>query len=206
MERADATREMILATAERLFAERRVPAFAHRQGGEPLTHGAADHRFGSKADLVRAIVRTHGEHIERIRGRMLAEMGDSGDVRDWVACLVQPVTEHLTALGSPSWYARFCAQLMIDPALRGIADQESHPSPALHRILEGLRRCRMDLPAEVYAERVGMALQLIVHMCAERESSSAENMPSSRPSWHDTSTGLIDAIVGLWLAPVSNRF
>lgn len=197
---------MILTTAERLFAERRVPAFAHRHGGEPSAWGAADHRFGSKADLVRAIVRTHGEHIEQIRVRLLAETGDSGDVRDWVACLVRPVTEHLTALGSPSWYARFCAQVMIDPALRGIADGELRHSPALRRVLEGLRHCRTDLPSQVHAERVGMALQLIVHMCAEREGALAGNTPSSCPSWQETTAGLIDAIVGLWLAPVSNRF
>ncbi len=49
---------------------------------------------------------------------MLAEIGDSTELRDWVACAVRPITEHLDALGHPSWYARFIAQVTADPALQ----------------------------------------------------------------------------------------
>ncbi|WP_369228599.1 TetR family transcriptional regulator (plasmid) [Streptomyces sp. R39] len=205
--RADTAREMILTTAERLFVEHRIPMCANHQSGEPPTPsvlGAVGYHFGTKTDLARAIERTHGERIERKRLQMLAET-DGSDVRDWVACLVKPVTEHLTDLGNPSWYARFCAQRMTDPARRGFPDREPHLSPALQRIFEGLRQCGTDLPAEVHAERSDMALQLIVHRCAERERTLAENASSSCPDWYDMATTLIDAIVGLWLAPVSSR-
>jgi hypothetical protein len=49
-----------------------------------------------------------------------------------------------------------------------------------------------------------MARHLIVHMCAERERALAESIPTPRSSWHDAASGLIDAIVGLWLAPVTS--
>ncbi|MFF3754677.1 TetR/AcrR family transcriptional regulator [Streptomyces sp. NPDC002018] len=206
-DRADATRELILTTAERLFAEHGVFAVSNRQVSVAAGQGnnaAVGYHFGTKADLVRAIARRHAEQVEQLRAGMVAEAGGSTDVRDWVACLVRPVTDHLAALGRPTWYARFCAQAMTDPALRGIMIQESLSASSLYRIIEGLDACLPDLPPEVRAERGDMARQLMVHMCAERERALALGAATPRSSWRDAGTGLIDAIVGLWLAPVSH--
>ncbi|MGP8297250.1 TetR/AcrR family transcriptional regulator [Streptomyces inhibens] len=205
-EQVSETRERILAAAERLFAERGVYAVSNRQVSEAAEQGnnaAVGYHFGTKTDLVRAITRKHTERIEQARVRMLAEIGDSSDLGDWVACLVRPTTEHLASVGSPTWFARFCAQVMTDPALQDIMAEESLTSPALRQTLEGLNRCLPQLPADVHVERGAMARQLIVHTCAERERALAENTPTPRSSWHDAATGLIDAIVGLWRAPVT---
>ncbi|MGP3929202.1 TetR/AcrR family transcriptional regulator [Nonomuraea sp. KM88] len=204
--RASATREQILVAAERLFAEHGVFAVSNRQVSEAAGQGnnaAVGYHFGTKADLVRAIARKHAEHTERIRGRMVAEVGDSAEVRDWVACLVRPIAEHLASLGSPTWFARFGAQVMTDPTLREIMVEESLTSPSLQQIIDGLDRCLPALPADVRAERNDMARQLMVHMCAERERALAEGVPTPRASWQDAATGLIDAIVGMWQAPVT---
>ncbi|MEU8057078.1 TetR family transcriptional regulator [Microbispora bryophytorum] len=203
-ERVSVTRERILSAAERLFAEHGVFAVSNRQVSEAAGQGnnaAVGYHFGTKADLVRAITRRHAEPVDRIRERMLADIGDSADVRDWVACLVRPVTEHLAAQGNPTWYARFLAQVVTDPALRAIVAEETHAS--LRRAADGFIRCLPELPAEVRAERGEMARQLITHVCAERERALAEGASTSRAGWHGTATGLIDALVGLWLAPVS---
>ncbi|GAA4862068.1 hypothetical protein GCM10025787_53890 [Saccharopolyspora rosea] len=81
--------------------------------------------------------------------------------------------------------------------------EKSLGAPSLRQILDGLRRCLPDLPADVRAERGDMARQLMVHMCAERERALAEGTPTPRASWHDAGTGLIEAIVAVWLAPVT---
>jgi AcrR family transcriptional regulator len=206
--RGSATRELIVATAERLFAEHGVFAVSNRQVSEAAGQGnnaAVGYHVGTKIDLIRAIVRKHTAQIERLRVQMLAEVGDSADARDWVACLVRPSTEHLAALGNPTWFARFSAQAMTDPGLREIMIEESLSSPALHRIIDGLNRCLPDLPADVRLERNDMARQLMVHMLAERERALAEGTSTPRVSWHAAATGLIDAIVGLWLAPVTHE-
>ncbi|WP_407778601.1 TetR/AcrR family transcriptional regulator [Actinophytocola sp.] len=205
-ERAHATREAILTAAERLFAEHGVLAVSNRQVSEAAGQGnntAVGYHFGTKADLVRAIARRHSAPIEEIRQRMLAEVGDSGDVRDWISCLIRPVAQHLAATGSPTWFARFGAQIMTEPSLRPIMVEESLSSPSLVRIVDGLRRCLPDLPDEVRAERSDMARQLLVHMVAERERALADGSPTPRSTWDEAATGIVDALVGLWLAPVT---
>ncbi|KOG64886.1 TetR family transcriptional regulator [Streptomyces antibioticus] len=180
-------------------------AVSNRQVSEAAGQGnnaAVGYHFGTKADLVRAVARRHAEHIETLRERALAAAGDSTDVRDWVDCLVRPVTEHLASLGSPTWYARFCAQVMTDPALHEIMVEESLTSPALREAVEGLNRALPELPPEVRAERGQMVRVLILHTCAERERALAEGTPTPRATWGEVATGLADAIVGLWLAPV----
>jgi AcrR family transcriptional regulator len=205
-ERLHETRELIMTAAERLFAEHGVIAVSSRQIGEAAGQGntaAVGYHFGTKTGLVRAIIRKHTDDIERIRARMAAQAAGSADLRDWVACLVRPSTEHLAALGGPTWFARFGAQVMTDPVLRTIMIDEALGSPATHQVLDGLNRCLAGLPARVRAERDDMAIQLYVHMIAELERAFAEGVPTPRANWRDAATGLIDAIVGLYLAAVT---
>src|SRR3954468_12864829 len=113
-DRASLTREAILTAAERLFAEHGVFAVSNRQVSEAAGQGnntAVGYHFGTKEDLVRAIVRKHAARIEEIRSRLLAGIGDDPGVRDWADCLVRPIPEHLANLGGTTWYARFCDQV-----------------------------------------------------------------------------------------------
>lgn len=205
-ERVNATRELIMATAERMFAERGVHEVSNRQISEAAGQGnntAVGYHFGTKTDLVRAIVRKHSEPIEARRRELLAEVAATPDVRDWVTCLVRSATDHMGSLGTPSWLARFSAQLMNDPSLRKIQIEESLTSPTLQQILEGLNVCLADLPLPVRMERNDMARHLIIQMTAEFERALAEGTPTARATWQEMADGLVDGIVGLWTAPVS---
>ncbi|NEA99020.1 TetR family transcriptional regulator [Streptomyces sp. SID13726] len=207
-ERVRATRELIRTTAERLYAEHGVYAVGNRLISEASGQGnnaAVVYHFGTKADLVQAITRHHAERLESIAEKRLASIGDSPELRDWVGCLVRPMPEHLAQLGSPTWFARFCAQVMADPALHEILVGEILDTSAWRRILEGLHRRLPELPAEVRAERTAMTRHVILQMCAERERALALNTPTPRAGWHDTATGIVDAVVGLWMAPVTRE-
>ena len=204
--RASATRESILVTAERLFAEHGVQVVSNRHISEAAGQGnnaAVNYHFGTKVDLVRAIVRKHVEPMERLRAELVEGIDGDASLRDWVACLVRPSTTYLRELGAPTWFARFSAQVMTDPALREIIAEESLSSPVLARAVDGLNRCLDGLPPDVRAERGDMARQLMIHMTAERERALAEGTPTPRATWDDAGTGLIDAITGLFLAPVT---
>lgn len=204
-DRAGATRAVILATAERLFAEHGVHAVSNRQISEAAGQGnnaAVGYHIGTKTDLVRAIARKHTEDIEHRRAAMVAAAAGSRDVRDWVACMVRPITGHLAELGSPTWFARFGAQVTTDPALRGIMAEESLTSPSLVEILDRLHECLPALPADVRMERSAMTRLLMVHMTAERERALADDTPTPRASWDDAGTGIVEAVTSIWSAPV----
>jgi AcrR family transcriptional regulator len=205
-DRAGATRDAILETAERLFAEHGVFGVSNRQISEAAGQGnnaAVGYHFGTKTDLVRAIVRRHAEQIEQLRTDRLAAIPDRPDVRDWLNCLIRPQTDHLAQTGPPTWFARFGAQVMTDPGLRQIMVEESLGSPSLQQIISGLKLSLPDVPPEVRRERSDMARLLMVHLLAEHERGVAEGTPVARATWDDTATGLIDALAGLWTAPVS---
>ncbi|BCJ34326.1 TetR family transcriptional regulator [Actinocatenispora thailandica] len=207
-ERSDTTKEQILLAAERLFAERGLAAVSNRQVGEAAGQGnnfAVGYHFGTKADLIRAIFRRHNDRIEEIRVELVAETAGSDSVRDWVGCLVRPLTDHLAELGSPSWFGRFGAQVTTDPALRALTTDEALARPSIQRILAGLGRCLPELPDEVGRERSDMTRLMLVHMVAEREQALADGRTLRRATWRDTADGLIDAIVGVWLAPVTRH-
>jgi AcrR family transcriptional regulator len=205
-DRASVTREAILTAAERLFAEHGVYAVSNRQVSEAAGQGnnaAVGYHFGTKADLVRAIEQKHRLPIERLLERMVAETGDSAELRDWVACLVCSFTEHLAQLGNPTWYARFAAQALADPAYHKIVVRDALASPSLVQVVEGITRCLPDLPMAVVTERNIMARNLMMHTCADFERAFAEGTAMPRTSWGAVASGIIDAVVGLWLAPVT---
>ncbi|WP_239014858.1 TetR/AcrR family transcriptional regulator [Archangium violaceum] len=207
-DRGSETRELILVTAERLFAEHGVEAVSNRQVSEAAGQSnnfAVGYHFGSKEDLVVAIARRHSESVERRRTEMLAELTGSPDLRDWVSCLVRPATEHLASLGIPSWYARFIAQVTTHPALRERVFNESYTSRSLQQAHESMFRLIPRLPEAIRQERNEMGRLLVVHMCAERERALHEGTASPHSTWESTAAGLVDALVGLWLAPVTAR-
>ena len=195
-----------MATAERLFAEHGVTAVSSRQISEAAGQGnnaAVGYHFGTKSDLIRAIVHRHDEVIEQSRRHVVDRVGPEGTVREWVECLVLPLTEHLAAAGATSWYARFLLQMSTDPALREIVTVEVQGSAQLARIGHGLQPCLAALPATVREERLQMVRNLLLHACAERERALTDSGEAPGTAWARTARMLVDAITGLLLAPVS---
>ena len=176
-ERASTTREAILTAAERLYAEHGVYAVSNRQVSEAAGQGnnaAVGYHFGTKTDLVRAIEERHRAPIEEHRERMVAETDEATDMRGWVSCLVRPLTDHLADLGNPTWYARFAAQAMTDPAYHGFVVKDALSSPSLVQVVDGINRCLPDLPLDVRFDRNIMARNLLMHSCADRERALGE--------------------------------
>ena len=207
-DRASLTREAILTAAERLFAEHGVFAVSNRQVSEAAGQGnnaAVGYHFGTKTDLVRAIEHKHAIPVEKLREERVAALGPAAELRDWVECLVLPLTDHLTAMGNPTWYARFAAQVMADPAYQKTVTRDALTLPTLVTVVESINRCLPDLPGPVRVERNIMARNLLMHTCAEYERALAEGASLPLTSWRTAASGLVDALVGLWLAPVTRQ-
>ncbi|MFC5835279.1 hypothetical protein [Nonomuraea insulae] len=141
--------------------------------------------------------------MDEIRSHLLIRYDGSTQLRDWVSCMVRPITDHVATLPTPSWYARFAAQLMTDPALRVLIIDDARDSPTMRQAADGLNRCLPDLPDQVRTDRDDMVRILVVHMCAQKERELADGMTGA--GWEATTTRLVDAVVGMLLAPVTQR-
>jgi AcrR family transcriptional regulator len=199
------TRTLILDAAEWLFAEHGVASISNRQIGAAAGQGntsAVGYYFGSKEELVRALIRRFEEGAAALRTEMLSRVKDSAQVRDWVECLVYPYTETLAARRPPTWYARMNAQIVADPVLRKIAIEET-ATPSFLQVIDGLGRSLPALPAAVRDERAAMARHIIVQTCADYERALADGLPARGRTWRKLGAWLADAVAALWTAPVS---
>lgn len=205
-EQADATRELLLRTAERLFAERGLSEVSNRQIVEAAgqaNNSALTYHVGTRTDLIRAISNSYSEPIARRTREMLDESRGSEDPRDHVACLVQPYTEYLAGLGTPSWCARLNAQLSADPTFGDTVLWDPVMAPLLREAATAAWSHAPDLPPEVTALRHQTARVAVVHTCAEQERTAADTgVPAD---WAVIGETLTDTVTGLLLAPVRGQ-
>ncbi|AXG81021.1 TetR/AcrR family transcriptional regulator [Streptomyces paludis] len=214
------TPEMLLHTAECLFAEHGIATVSNRRVAEvagAANNSAVLYHYRNKTGLLLAIVRKHNTELEEIRGRMLAEAegkaagkaesgagAGSDDPRDYIACLVLPLTEYLRRLGPPTWYARFSLQAMTDPSFAGELTRELAASPSHQRIWARLTALVDSADHEVLRHRSRLVMLVIVHACANFERELADGKDrTTGGGWDDVGHFLLDAVAGLLLAPVT---
>jgi len=198
-------RALILDAAEWLFAEHGISSVSNRQIGAAAGQGntsAVGYHFGSRDELIRALIRRFDGEAEVFRATMVNQIGDSAQLREWVRCLVLPYTDTLGARRPLTWYARLNAQIMADPVLRNVQLEEA-VSASLQQVIRGLEASTPHLPASVFGERALMAGHILIQTCADFERGLADAVPASGKTWRKVGSGLVDALVGLWSAPVS---
>ncbi|MFW0795961.1 TetR/AcrR family transcriptional regulator [Gordonia sp. CPCC 205515] len=206
-EQVEITKLRILSTAERLYAERGVLAVSNRQISEAAGQGnnfAVGYHFGGRPELVRAILDRHDLGLDPIRERMLAEIAPDAELRDWIGILVYPQTEYYASMEAPTHFGRFCAQIVTDPVLCNVLYEAAAGAESLMRVLTGMYAALPDLPDSVRAARDVMTRSIIVHSIADFENTRAtQDEDEDLPSWHELGVDLVDALVGLWTAPVT---
>lgn len=201
---AAGTRERLILAAERLIAEQGM-SVSNRQIGEAAgqaNNSVVGYHFGTKTELVLAIVRHHAIDIERRRSEQLAALPAGPDLAAWLGVVVRPITDHIASLGTPSFYARFVAQATASPAFGELLRDETLAAASMQAPFERVSALLGELPREVYEERTDMTRFLVVQGCAERERALHLKLPTPRASWVEAGQGIVDALVGLWQAPV----
>lgn len=154
---------------------------------------------------MRAIETRHTDAIEELRAARIAAAGNSTALRDWVSCLVFPLTDHLATLPGPTRYARFAAQVMTDPTYQRVVLKNALESASVRPVADRIALAVPDLPDHVRAERIITMRTLLVHTCAAMERGFADGITEPRADWNGTALGLVDGIVGLWQAPVTDN-
>ena len=201
-EQAEATRDLLLRTAERLYAERGLAQVSNRQIVEAAgqaNNSALSYHVGTRTDIVHAISRAHAAPIAERTRELVEGVRGSSSPHDHVASLVLPYTEHLATLGNPSWFARFTAQVSTDPVYADSVRSAPSLAPFFDEGIAAVWAHVPDLPAREAELRGRTARLAIIHTCAEQERTAADT--ATPADWTLIGTALTDAVTGLLLAP-----
>ena len=149
--RGVATREALVETAERLFAEQGIETVSLRDVSKAAgqrNHNAAQYHFGDRAGLVAAVYDHRMRHVNERRHAMLdlaaADHLDD-DVPTLVAATVVPLTEVVAE--TRGWYGRFLARTQWDTFASGVVGEL--PVAASYRRVVDLLVARPARPAAI---------------------------------------------------------
>lgn len=178
--RGAATRQTLMTTAERLFAERGIAAVSLRDIGIAAgqrNHAVVQYHFGDRDTLVREIVAFRAVVTERGRAAMLADLLSRGQPQPLglVRVFVLPLAEHLE---QESHYLAFLSRYTTEygsyQGLAAAVDMIPAGTVAALRSLWG--QMFPDFPEEVLEERWMVTMTSTIHTLARYKA-----MLSSRP-------------------------
>lgn len=194
-------REQLLLAAERLISERGISVSSREvaSAAGQRNNSAVGYHFGSKDDLVAAIVARRLGTIEAERVRLAGDSLDSmaDDQLRWlVTMMVRPMLTVPYAEGS-THYARFLEKVRDHPAVVEMPLTDDR-WPATRRLTRRLDRALGDLPAAVRRNRLAAMMTVMFALLAD-----AERRGETGTSVTDeTEAAVVDMLVGLLTAPV----
>ena len=201
------SRDRLILTAERLFAERGIDGVSLRElnlaAGQKNVSGLQYH-FGTKADLLAAVFGHRVPEIEARRQAMLAEMkaaGGMSDLRQVLGAMVIPFAEQLDSGRNERAYVRFVAQLYSHPSIREFdlsSDGYRQAYGAAQRLLSA------EFPAKLVKQRLGLQVGHFVHALADLEGRVVrQGRPVTPKRIQLFVNDLLNTAIGALTAPVS---
>jgi AcrR family transcriptional regulator len=193
-----ATRRRILATAERLFARNGIDGVSIRDiaTAAKVNSAATHYHFGTKQDLVAAVLKTRVAELRERTLPILAAMEANGSptVRQIAEALVRPIAE----MGAN--YASFLIAVSDHPKYARLGSSEFE-EPSLD-LLHAFGKALPELPAEVAAYRFAVAQILANQALGNRRKRLLVWLQHLHPGGEvDYVEALIDFIAGGLAAP-----
>jgi AcrR family transcriptional regulator len=203
------TPDLLLAVAERLFAEHGVDevslAQINREAGQ-RNRSAINYHFGSKQSLLLAILERHEEGLERERHRLLEELEHAGrvGVREVASALVEPLAAKLDDPEGGHAYLQIVSQLVGHPRLSLYERHLTVITARSDRVARLFAKARDAIGPELWTARSILVTGLLYHSLADYARlcrSDAPRVPV--PPAEVFVSGLIDGITALIEAPVT---
>ncbi len=197
------TRELLIDTAERMFAERGIHGVSMREIGLAAgqrNNGVTQYHFGDKSGLVIAIFERRSAEVNARRlvllEAALAEGRDS--VRDLVEAFVVPLAEQVEQGHD---YVRFMSRLQTDGHRDLLRSAEGDVSSAYERIGRLLRTQHLQgLPRDVFWNRWTLVINTAISALADYQAGAAA-LPAGRQLPLDRFTSeLVTALTGMLTA------
>jgi AcrR family transcriptional regulator len=195
------TKEQIVLTAERLFAERGLEGVSLRQIGAAAgngNHSVVQYHFGTKEQLVRAIFEYRMTHLDD-RRRMLMAQRPPGDLRAAVESYVLPILEQGEQAGSH--YLSFVAMLQQHADQAMFDATPDHLRVSTQAFRDQISGLLTSVPEPLRSHRISEAIAFSVHASARRERAQTAGLSVFPFALH--TADLLDALVGFLVAPVS---
>lgn len=169
-----ATRQLILAAAERLFAERGIEAVPLRDVGIAAgqrNHAVVQYHFGDRAELIREIMEFRGAETEARRAQIVADLtlgANPPGVADVVAAFVDPLATHLE---EDNHYLAFLSRYITEEGgYEGLGGGTVQAGVSVVTLQALLGRLLPDIPEEIRTERWWITLTSAVHTLARYHS------------------------------------
>lgn len=166
--RGDATRLLLLLTAEQLFAERGIAAVPLRDIGAAAgqkNNGVVQYYFGDRDSLVRDIIAYRAEVSEKLRVEMLADILAAGrpTVADIVAVFVRPMSVYME---EGNHYIALLSRYIIEHGGYQGLERAMIPASTVNTLRSLLGRLLPGIPADVLDERWLVMMTSAIHTLA----------------------------------------
>lgn len=195
------TQELLVITAQRLFAERGIDAVSLREvASEAGTRNtaAAQYYFGDKETLLVAIFRRHSTAIAERRVALLDQVAASPDpIRAIAEALIRPLADRLSDDGFLTFLARCQSDHLRNDGVLG-----ADISGSYLRARELLREQLPDLPESLFQRRFDLATKVVVTALAGiewRQRSSQDALLGT--DLNEVVLDLVDVVSAMLLAP-----
>jgi AcrR family transcriptional regulator len=206
----ETTKDKLLRTAERLFAEYGIEAVSPRQialAAGQLNQSAIRYHFGTKEALIEALLARRIAEINRRRRAMISALEAEGrhdDRHALVAAIARPLAEKVHTTPEGTHYVRFLAHLFADRQRRDVLIARGSEAALLRRLYKALRALTPGLPELIWNERLRLMVGGIIHALADRERMRAAGDPAWNALPEAAFVGnLIDTGVAILNAPIS---
>jgi AcrR family transcriptional regulator len=201
------TQEQLIRAGERLFAEHGIEGVSLRQIGASAgqrNSGVTQYHFGSKDDLVHAIVAYRLPAVNARREALLDRIeyrGSGGDLTSLAEALVLPMAAQLDE--SENHFLGFLSRLTSLPTGEHPAlSVQGAPLSGIDRLMHLVYTRLSHLPAPLYSQRFVLASNTAIHALADRQHALRGGRVEANESALFVA-GLVDAVTGLLDAPLS---
>lgn len=203
--------EVLLATAQRLFAEKGLDAVSMREIAREAgqrNNSALHYHFGSKEALVEAILQRGMQKFDALRVEYLDRIHlarRDGELRAVAEAIVWPLA---TGLATPSMnsYIRFLAAAQIHPDIDLVASTHEDGERGFRRVQTMLEQVLPALPPSVLRQRYLAGVAFVIFSLADFERIKTRRGRSQRGfDLQRAIENLIDMLCGALAAPVSEQ-
>ena len=188
------TKTRLLDHAEKMFAEDGVYAVTNRQITEAAgqkNESALNYHFGTRNELIIALLTRRGKELDDARSERLAQIGDNPTTRELVHLLVEVYANCLHTENG-------CHYLRIVDQLRGwMTDWEFIASFEDDNVHEHLRYILEIIQKETDAQRVLAMIMLMTAMTATRaqQVSVGRKLPNTHDEYVETLTDMLTGVL-----------